>query len=66
MKNRTFFEKSFGVCYIEVKNANNMEARHIAEAMTKTAKHLNPNIQIEFHDSRLYYNEPKKIYQEID
>ena len=65
-KNATDYGKSHGICFIEINNATDIEAKILRGIIKNEAAKLNPKIQIEVHDSRLYYNEPKKLYQEID
>lgn len=65
-KNATDYGKSHGICFIEINNANDIEAKILRGILKNEAQKLNPKIQIEFHDSRLYYNEPKKLHETVD
>lgn len=65
-KNAIDYGKSFGICFIEIKNANNTEAKILRGILKNEAQKINPQIEIDFQDSRLYYNEPKYPYQEIE
>lgn len=65
-KNATDYGKSFGICFIEIHNATDTEAKILRGILKNEASKLNPKIKIDADDSRLYYNEPKRLYQEID
>lgn len=65
-KNAIDYGKSHGICFIEINKASDTEAKILRGILRNEAKKLNPEIEIEFHDARLYYNEPKKLHQEID
>ncbi|WP_207098491.1 hypothetical protein [Allomuricauda sp. CAU 1633] len=65
-RNDKFYRKSCGICFIEISNANEVEAKLLRGILDNEAKKINPDIEINFHDARFLYNEPKKLHQEID
>lgn len=59
------YAKSCGICFIEISNASEVEAKILRGILSNEANKINPDIKIEFHDARFLYNEPKEVYQEI-
>lgn len=60
-----YYAKSCGICFIEISNASEVEAKILRGILSNEANKINPDIKIEFHDARFLYNEPKEVYQEV-
>lgn len=65
-KDRTIYQHCYGSCFITITNASDTEAKILRSIIQNEAGKLNHKIKVELHDARMYYNEPKKLLQEID
>ncbi len=65
-KDRTIYQRCYGSCFINITNASETEAKILRSIIQNEAGKINPDIQVDLHDARVYYNEPKNIHETVD